>query len=276
MIGIALVWLLFFVDRSIKTVDQIERAVSLPVMAAVTNRKGANAKSALDVWKEPHGPVAESFRSLRAMATLLGREEDRRTFLVTSAVPAEGKTFCSSNFALSLALQGYRTLLIDADLRKPRVSAVFFDENRKPGLTEYLVGQANLATAAHNTDVAGLQIMPAGERSPNPAELLTSQNVKNLIEEALKCYDRVVIDTAPVVAVSDTLMIAPHVGTIFLVAQWAKTPVSVIERAVGMLRTVGKAPSGIVLNRLPVMSRSYYYYYSPGYYGSKGVYGAPA
>lgn len=274
--GIGLVWLLFFLDRSIKTVDQAEKQLGIPVMAAVAMKKGAGLGGALEVWKEPHGSVAESFRSLRAMASLLGREEDRRSFLMTSAVPSEGKTFCSANYALSLALQGHRTLLVDADLRKPRISAAFFGENRKPGLTEYLIGKASVAHAAHDTEVETLKIMPAGERSPNPAELLTGDGIRALLFEALKYYDRVIFDTAPVVAVSDTLVIAPHVDTVFLVAQWSKTPITVVQRAVGMLRSAGKAPSGMVLNQLPGTSRSYYYYYSPGYYGSKGVYGAPA
>jgi capsular exopolysaccharide synthesis family protein len=274
--GVALIWLLFFLDRSIKTVDQVERALDLRVMAAVSVTKGAGKGGSLQVWKQPHGVVAESFRSLRAMSSLLGREEERRTFIMTSAVPSEGKTFCSSNFALSLALQGQRTLLVDADLRKPRVSGIFFKEDRKPGLTEFLTGKASMEEAAHDTEVELLKVMPAGERAPNPAELLRESGIKSLLDEALKIYDRVVIDTAPVVAVSDTLLIAPHVDTVFLVAQWGKTPITVVQRAVHMLRNAGKPPSGLVLNKMPASSRSYYYYYSPGTYGSKGVYGAPA
>ncbi len=210
------------------------------------------------------------------MATLLGPEDERRTFLVTSAVPSEGKTFCASNYALSLAMQGHRTLLIDADLRRPRVSAAFFAENRKPGLTEYLIGKANIFQAAHDTEVETLKVMPAGERSPNPAELLAGSGIGALIEEALKHYDRIIFDTAPIVAVSDTLLIAPQVETVFLVAQWGSTPISVVQRAVNLLRSTGKPPAGVILNQLPGSPRSYYYYYSPGYYGSKGVYGAPA
>jgi capsular exopolysaccharide synthesis family protein len=177
---------------------------------------------------------------------------------------------------LSLALQGQRTLLVDADLRKPRVSEVFFKQNRKPGLTEYLVGKAALHEAAHDTEVELLKVMPAGERAPNPAELLAGTGIQALLEEALQHYDRVIIDTAPVVAVSDTLLIAPYIDTVFLIAQWGKTPVSVVQRAISLLRGAGRAPAGIVLNKMPTNSRSHYYYYSPGYYGSKGVYGAPA
>lgn len=275
-IGLALVYLIFFLDRSIKTVTQVESKLGLPVMAAVTMKKSAGRAGALQAWKEPHGGVAEAFRSLRAMATLLGREEERRSFLITSALPTEGKTFCSSNYALSLALQGKRTLLIDADLRRPSVSGVFFGKSLKPGLTEYLVGKASLDEAAHDTEVELLKVLPAGERSPNPAELLTGSAMKSLLEEALNHYDRVIIDTAPVVAVSDTLLIAPLVDTVFLVAQWGKTPMVVVQRAVDSLRNAGRSPSGIVLNKLPVNSRSHYYYYSPGAYGSEGVYGAPA
>jgi len=276
MLAFGLAFLMHFMDRSIKTVQQAEKALNLPVMAAVCMGKKDNSTGGLDAWKEPHGSIAESFRSLRAMASLLGKEEDRRTFLLTSAVPSEGKTFCSSNFAAILAQQGLRTLLIDADLRKPRVSEVFFGEHRKPGLTDYLVGKAGLSLAVHPSGMDNLMIMPAGERAPNPAELLAGGGVKQLLAEALQHFDRVIIDSAPVVAVSDTLLLAPLVETVFQVIQWNRTPAPVMERAISMLRDAGKPPAGLILNQLPVRSNSYYYYYSPGYYGSEGVYGAPA
>jgi len=276
MFALGLAYLLHFMDRSIKTVQQAERTLGLPVMAAVSLGKKDGDTGGLDAWKLPHGSIAESFRSLRAMASLLGKEEDRKTFLITSAVPGEGKTFCSSNYAAILAQQGLRTLLIDADLRKPRVSEVFFGEHRKPGLTDYLVGRTGLGQSVHPSGLENLTIMPAGERAPNPAELLAGGGVKHLLVEAMEHFDRIIIDSAPVVAVSDSLLLAPLVDTVFQVLQWSKTPAPVIARAISMLRDAGKAPAGLILNQLPINSGSYYYYYTPGYYGSKGVYGAPA
>lgn len=275
MVAVGIILLVHFMDRTIKTVDQAEKTLGLSVMAAVGRSKTLE-KDVQEIVKEPHGAVAESFRSLRVMTTLLGPESERRVFLLTSALPSEGKTFCSANFAISLAQQGLRTLIIDADLRKPRVSMALFGENRKPGLTELLVGKHPIQEVCHRAETENLYVIPAGEKSPNPAELLAGKQFPLILEQALKHFDRVIIDTAPVIAVSDTLLLLPYVQTVMLVVKWSSTPKQVIQRAIGMLRGAGKIPSGIVLNQMPAKSGSYYYYYSPGYYGSKGVYGASA
>ncbi|TDU71376.1 capsular exopolysaccharide synthesis family protein [Prosthecobacter fusiformis] len=273
------IFLLFFMDRTIKSVDQAEKILRLPVLATINKAKYSDEAGAILKHAE-HSPVAESFRSLRVMANLLGKEEDRRVFVVTSALPSEGKTFCSCNYALSLAQQGLKTLLIDADLRRPKVSASVYGEDRKPGLTEYLLGQATFTDVIHSSPIPAhsgtFRVIPAGFRSPNPAELLASNAFPQLLELALKHFDRVVIDTAPIVAVSDTLVIVPHVQTVLLVIHWKKTPSTVIQRALNLLGESGKSPSGLILNNVPEGSRGYYYHYSPGYYGSKGVYGASA
>jgi capsular exopolysaccharide synthesis family protein len=216
--------------------------------------------------------IAEAFRSLRTSLFLLGKEEDRRTFLVTSAIPAEGKTFISSSLAVAFAQGGLKTLIIDADLRKPTVSRVFFGKSYKPGLTELLVGHAAFADVIRSTKVENLFVMPAGERAPNPAELLTKIAIREVIKTALKTYDRVIIDTAPVLAVSDTLMIADEVRTVCLAVRSGMTPRGAVERACKLLADAGNVPAGLVMNRMPVSSSGYYYYY--GHYGSKEVYGA--
>jgi len=274
-IAIGIIFLIHMLDRSIKTVDQAEKTFQLPALAAICKTKVGSEPGAL-IKHEAHSAIAESFRSLRVMSNLLGKQEDRRTFILTSAVPSEGKTFCSCNFAASLSQQGLKTLLIDADLRKPTVSTNIYGEGRKPGLTEYLLGQATFTDVLHLTELENLRVIPAGARSPNPAELLASNAFPQLIEIALRHFDRVVVDTAPVVTVSDTLVIAPYVQTILLVVHWNKTPSTVTQRAIKLLAESGRAPSGIILNNMPDKARGYYYYYSPGYYGSKGVYGAPA
>ena len=272
--GLGLVFLFFITDRSLRTVGDTERILRLPVLTAVvTSKIETPAREAII---DPKGSIAESFRTLRAMASLLGREEDRRTFLITSAVPSEGKTFCACNYAASLASQGLKTLLIDADLRRPRVSKAMFGEVIKPGLTEQLLGKVTLAGAVHASGAINFDVLPAGESSPNPAELLSGPGFSRLLEEALRYYQYVVIDSSPVVAVSDPLLIAPLVNTCFLVVLWGETPATVTLRSLALLKEVGKSPSGIIFNKVPHKSSSYYYHYSPGYYGSEGVYGAKA
>ena len=275
-LGVGIVALLYFLDRTIKTVDQAEHFLELPVLAAVPDMKFPPEKSYLLMLKEPNSTAAEAFRSLRAGLSLLGPENERKVLLFTSAVPSEGKSFSSTNYAVSLAQQGHRTLLIDADLRRPSIHKIFELERGIAGVTDCLVGRAKLTETARTCEVANLSVLPGGSKAPNPAELLSSQSFAALVEEAAREYDRVVIDSAPVLAVSDTLIITPFVQSLCLVVRSNHTPRNAVQRAVGLLDGVGNRPVGVVLNRLPRQSGiSYYYYYSDHGYGG-AVYGAPA
>jgi len=251
-----------------------------PVLAMLGHPHMASALPAgseIVVKNDRSGIVAEAFRSLRATVAMNARVENQRTFLFTSAVPSEGKSFSSCNFSATLAQQGLRTLLIDADLRKPTVSKIFFGMNRKPGLSEVLLGSASLETAAIASGLEGLSVLTAGGRSSNPSELLAGQPFRDLLASALKSYDRVVVDSAPVLAVSDTFLIAPGVDVVLLVARSFMTPAKIVVRAIKSLSDIKIRPAGIVFNCLPTEASSYSYYYSGKYYGSygtKGVYGS--
>ena len=276
--GLGLALALHFMDRSVKTIDQAERLAGVPVLTAVPRkgRKGAkNGGYSLDMITERDGIVAESFRTLRTSLAMTTRVEDRRVFMFTSAVPSEGKTFCSSNFAVTLAHQGFKTLLIDCDLRRPMVSRVFFGEQRKPGVVDILAGACVLRDAIQDTEVEDLKVLTAGNRAPNPAELLSASKLVDLIKEALQTYDRVVIDTAPVLAVSDSLLIAPHVDVTCLVLRSFRTPRKTFMRAIKALDDIRCRPVGVVFNFMPTGAGSYYYYSGKyhGDYGTKGVYG---
>ena len=278
VLGIGLILGLHFIDHSIQTVEQAEQAAGLPVLSAVPKKKkqkGASERT-LDSITDRNGQIAESFRSLRASLAMLAHADTRRSFLFTSANPSEGKTFCSTNFAATLSQQGFRTLIIDADLRKPTVSPMFFREHRKPGLSDVLSGQVTLDEAVIPTEIENLSVLTAGGRAPNPSELIATPRMRELVQEALSLYDRVVIDTAPILAVSDTLLIAPHVNVSCIVIRANSTSRKTAARAVRALSDIKCRPAGVVLNFLPSGSgRDYYYsgkYY--GSYSSKGVYGA--
>ncbi len=279
LLGVGLLFGLHFIDHSIKTVEQAEQISGLPVLAAVPRKKkqkGVTEDRTLDSVIDRQGLIAESFRSLRASVAMLANAETRRSFLFTSPMPSEGKTFCSTNFAVTLCQQGFRTLIIDADLRKPKVSPVFFGEHRKPGLSEVLSGQVTLEEAIVATEIENLSVLTAGGRAPNPAELIATPRMRELLSEALKLYDRVVIDTAPVLAVSDGLLIAPYVNVTCLVIRACSTTRKTATRALRALTEIKCRPAGVILNFLPTGSGSDYYY-SGKYYGSyssKGVYGA--
>ncbi len=268
-------------DTSVKTIEQAEQATGLPVLTAVAKKKGRFATGArgLDVFSNRSGPIAESFRSLRASLSMIADADARHTFLFTSAVPSEGKTFTSANFAAALCQQGYRTLLIDADLRKPAVSPLIFGEHRKPGLSDVLAGRLSLSEAIMPAEIENLSVLTAGGRAPDPAELLATQRMRDMLAEATQMFDRVVIDTAPTLAVSDALLIAPEADVVCLVVRSCSTARKSAARAVKSLAEVGARPAGIVLNFVPSGSRQDSYYYSGktyGSYGAKGVYGAGA
>ncbi len=275
--GIGLAIVLFLLDTSVKTVDQVESLTGLNVIAAIPKLSLGARASALVTNDERSGIVAESFRSLRASLTIHKSNENARTFLFTSSLPSEGKTFCSSNFAVTLAQQGFNTLFIDADLRKPGGSIVFFGENRKPGLSEVLLRSCTMKNAVMPTHIENLTILTAGGRAPNPSELLTDENIERVLSEALSKYDRIVVDSAPILAVSDTLLIAPHIELCTLVVRAFGTPRKMVTRAIKSLEEAKTDPAGLILNFLPSGRGGYYaYYYSGKYYGSygaKGVYG---
>ncbi|MEI8294597.1 MAG: polysaccharide biosynthesis tyrosine autokinase [bacterium] len=276
-IGIAIAIGLFMLDSSIKTVDQVEQFTGVNVIAAIPKLSLSSRASVLVTNEERSGVVAESFRSLRASLTMHRFNTEARTYLFTSSMPSEGKTFCSSNFAVTLAQQGYNTLFVDADLRKPGGSIVFFGENRKPGLSELLIGSCAMKNAIMSTEIEGLSILTAGGRAPNPSELLTFDNLQRVFDEALSKYDRIVIDSAPLLAVSDTLLVAPHTDLCTLVVRAFSTPRKMVARAIKSLEECKTFPAGLILNFLPSGRGGYYaYYYSGKYYGSygsKGVYG---
>ena len=271
VLGIGSALGLNMLNPGLKTVTHAESRIGLPVFSAVPNQKGPRDQNIINDTEGPHGLVKEAFRTLRTQLLLLGKQEDRRTFLVTSALPAEGKTFISCNIAAVFAQGDMKTLLIDADLRKPTVAEVFFGKkDDSPGLSDLLLERASFKDVTRETNVKNLSVITAGTRVKNPAELLTKLAIKKIIDEALLTYDRVIVDTAPVLAVSDTLLIAAEAQTVFLAVLTGSTPAKAVERACRSLTEAGKAPSGIVMNRMKG-GQSYYYY---GHYGSKEVYGA--
>lgn len=228
--------------------------------------------------EDPGSLVSEAFRSMRAALKLLGAQRDRKTFLFTSAVPSEGKSFISANFAVSLAMEGARTLLIEADLRKPAIRRIFKVSGAVSGLTECLTGQATLSAVVRPSQVKGLDLLLAGNQSPNPAELLSAGGFTQLLEQAAQHYDRVVIDSSPVLAVSDTLLICSVPQTVCLIVRAGSTPREAVRRAIRLLANYHAPLAGFVMNRLPHRSgfgsSPYYYYYQAGEkYGE--VYGTP-
>jgi succinoglycan biosynthesis transport protein ExoP len=265
-------------NTSLRTVDDAESALQLPALVGIPNHKKVKVIKSKRTGTDrdnypianieaPASTLAESYRTLRVSLSMLGPEAERRILLFVSAIPGEGKTYTSLNTAAALAMQGLKTLIIDADLRRPSLHKALLDSKTPPiGLTDFFSGNAALDQAIIPTFVENLHLLPAGTRAPNPAELLGSADLKGLFDELLKTYDRVIIDTAPVNAVSDTLVIAPHAHKTILVIQSGKTPRKAVLRTAHLLRKAGTKFAGFALNRLPAGRMATYYYY---YYGDK-------
>lgn len=216
---------------------------------------------------DPASALAEAYRTLRANLAMLGPEENRRILLFVSAIPEEGKTYTSLNTAVVLAQQGHKTLLVDVDLRRPSMhKALFGAGDPPPGLTDIFTGNAKLEDVIRPTAVENLFFLSAGTRAPNPAELIASADVRFLVQQLGEKFERVIFDSAPVNAVSDTLSVAPHVHKTVLVVRAGKTPRKAANRALMLLRKSGAKVAGFVLNRLPSGRTAGYYYY---YYGDK-------
>lgn len=276
-LSLGLVQLLNKLDTSIKSVDRAEKILGLPVLGAIPKTKTVHGgKDRLVAVNEPEGICSEAFRSLRANISLLGREGERRITVITSAIPADGKTFSCVNYAVTLAQQGHRTLVIDFDLRKPSLAESFHLPNELPGVSNYLLGKDKLENLVQTSPYENLFLLTAGQRVPNPAELFSIEWVSQLLREALQQFDRVIIDTAPINAVSDTLPVMHLADTVCIVARAGRTSSRAVLRAIETLRRANASPSGVVLNFLTGRhGPGYYYYYSEKEpYGGKGVYGS--
>jgi capsular exopolysaccharide synthesis family protein len=258
-LGVVFVVLRRAFDPSIQSIDDAESYLGVPSLAAVprSSLRGAD----LVLHSHPATIEAESFRSLRTSLSLLFPDVPPRTVLFTSAVPGEGKSFCSANYAAAIAQQGVKTLLIDADLRRPGLRTRFAQNNssRAPGLTDCLRDPARLPEAIQATRMKNLFVVGDLQGSARHAELLAGSDFKSLLAAALTVFDRVVIDTAPLTAVGDTATIAPHVSAVCLVVHAGRTPRRLVRRAFILL---GRPPAGLVLNQIKPGRSARYDYYS--------------
>lgn len=263
-------YLLNVMDQSIKSVEQAEQVLQLPVLAAIPAAEpdGLEVKNRLIMKGSSNSSCSESFRSLRVNIESMNRSKSSKVVVFTSSMPSEGKTFTSINYAASLAQQGHKTLLIDMDLRKPAVAKDFGIEMSKyVGLTEIITSDEKLEQFPEfpvYQAAEGLSVLHGGPLIDNPAERLSSYAIERIVEKAREHFDRVVIDSAPLGPVGDTLTVARLADMVCLVVRSDKTPSKVILRIIDTLHRHGHTPAGIVLNFMKVKTGygSYYYYYS--------------
>lgn len=209
---------------------------------------------------DPRSPVSEQYRTIRTNIQFSSMDDTIRSLMVTSAGPSEGKSTTTANLAIVFAQQGKRVLLIDADLRKPTMHYTFHLDNNV-GLINVLLRQNILQDAYKETDIDNLFVLTSGPIPPNPAEVLGSKAMEELLEEALGEFDLVLFDSPPVLAVTDAQILANKCNGTVLVVNSGKTDVDAIVKAKELLQSANAKLLGVVLNRKKLREDHYYYYY---------------
>lgn len=278
ILGVGAAFFLEYLDRTIRTSADVEALLGIPVLGVIPRLKkveeesreeesGAPGYVPLMVALDPLDPAAEAYRNLRMNLMFMSTEDDPlRTILFTSPGPAEGKSTTAMNFAVMMAQQNDRVLLVDADLRRPALHRAL-DLLREPGLTNLLVGDAEPKEAVRPNVLPNLDILPSGPFPPNPSELLSSKTMKRLLNRFEEEYDQVVVDSPPVLAVTDSAVLAVHTDGVVLVFRSGETEQRAAERSVDQLRRLGVRTLGGVLNGVgaDTAEDSYYLQYYYGY-----------
>jgi capsular exopolysaccharide synthesis family protein len=293
LIGLGLAMLRQKLDSSVKTpgdVEQLLGATFLGLLPAIDkgddrpSRRSRKRQEQLPgacelvVHERPMSGMAEAARSVRTNLMFMNPDRPYKRILVTSGAPAEGKTTVACSIAIAFAQGGQRVCIIDCDLRRPRLHRIF-GRAGDSGITSVLMNEATIEDVAQPTVVPNLWSIPAGPLPPNPADLLHSARFKRLLEELSERFDRVIIDSPPIVAVTDSAIVSTLVdGTVFVVRGF-QTPRNLAAQGLRSLRDVDANIIGVVLNAVNLNSNEYNYYYyyyykREGYYSTKQVAGA--
>jgi len=244
--------------------DSVTRQLGLPVLGVIARHQ--NDDGAPVVKCQPRSPVSEAFRSLRTNIQFASVDIPLRTLLVTSPSPEDGKSTVAVNLGISLAQSGYSVALIDGDLRRPQVHKKLSLSNRQ-GITGLFVQpKITLNGTLQKTDVDGLFALTSGELPPNPAELLGSEKMYEILKQIGEQTDMIILDSPPVMAVTDAAVLAPRVDGVLLVVKPGSTKIAACKQAVEQLHRVGANILGVVLNDVEVKRSSYRYAYYRGYY----------
>ncbi len=224
------------------------------------NDKLLTLKRRLLAHNSPKDPIAEQYRTIRTNIQFSGADQEIKSLVLTSSGPAEGKSTTATNLATVYAQQGLKVLLIDADLRKPTAHYTFRLENHA-GLTNVLTRQSTLGQAVQETEVRDLYMLTSGPIPPNPSELLSSNQMEEILKEMKQQFDMVIFDTPPILAVADAQILANQVDASILVVSSGKTDKEAALKAKELLFNAKSKLLGVVLNNRKVESGNYYYYY---------------
>jgi len=274
--GVGLAFLIEGLDNTVRTTEQAQMIAGVASLGMIplgskSAREGPNpkrlviasSKEAVELVTQvrPQSQMAESYRALRTSLLLSNLGSPPKVIIVTSALPQEGKTTTSINTAVVLAQKGVRVLLIDADLRRPSIHKTL-GMGPHSGLSNVLTGSTTLEQAISRTSILpNLFVLPAGTPPPNPAELLASSNMRDVLNQLREHYDHIVIDTPPSLSVTDAVVLSPRADAVVLVIRSGQTTKQALRRSRDILMQVNAKVVGVLLNAVDLSSPDYYYYY---------------
>ncbi len=281
MLGIGLAFLLDYLDRTVKSAEDIDSSVGAPLLGIIpvigdvadADPMAATHTRDLYVHENPTSRAAECCRSIRTNILFSSTDRPMKKITVSSPRPREGKTTSSVYLGTIMAQSGAKVLLVDSDLRMPRLHKAM-GVSRNIGLTTVLLGEASLEDAIKTTDIPNLYLLPAGPQPPNPAELLLTNRFQEVLGQLEERFDRILLDSPPLLAVTDGVVLARLSDGVVLVTQAGKTLIDDAAECARTLRDVDAAILGVILNDLDLSEHRYgygYYYYRYGY--GRGGYG---
>ncbi len=268
--GLVLGFAVDYLDNTLKSQQQVEQLLGLPflgILPEIKENKGSRLADLAErdhyILAHPRSSLAECSRTIRTNLLFMSHDNPARRILVTSSGPEEGKSTTTINLAVTMAQSGARTLVIDTDMRRPRLHKSFRLDN-DVGISTLILGEATVKQAARPTGVPGLDVITCGPIPPNPAELLHTDAFKRLLDELQERYDRIILDSPPVAAVADALVIAGMVDATVLVVQAGRTTWQAAVEARRRLESVRGRIFGVVLNGIDLDAKDggEYYYYS--------------
>lgn len=274
LLGVAIAFMLEHLDTSVRSAEDAERKLGLPMLAAVPLVELIAGQSAgLHYRDAPKSLFAEAIKTIRTGILLSGIDHPKKTLVVTSSVPGEGKSTVAINLALAHA-QTKRVLLIDADMRRPSIAKVLGLDNTHPGLSMLVLGMQTIDKCVYKIEGSTLEVLTAGSIPPNPLELLLSEKFKELLAKLGETYDTIVIDSPPVQLVSDAVILSSMATGVVFVLRADATPFQLARRGIRTLQRGGASMFGIVLNQANFKNEEYYGGY--GKYNYHAYYGEDA
>jgi non-specific protein-tyrosine kinase len=265
VVAVGLAFLIEYLDDSIKSTEQVEQLTGVSTLGIIARIKGKTPVARLVTLHEPGSPAAEAYRVLRANVEFAAAGQPLRTLVITSSHSGEGKSTTAANLAVAFAQTGKRVLLVDADLRRPSLHRYFGLSNGRGVSTALLQPDSKVTEHLTFSGVENLQLLLSGPLPPNPAELLGSQQMLDLLEEFTRLADVVLFDSSPLLPVVDPTLLARFADATLIVVQSGFTRAGALKKAKNQLLQSGTRLLGVVLNRVSSTHTTYYYYYRYSY-----------